>query len=321
MDQNQSVEGTIPLTVPSVDTPCYTFYKIFGDLRKGPPLVIVHGGPGSAHEYMLPYAKLWTQHGIPVVFYDQIGCASSTHIREKAGDKSFWSNDLFIKELENLLDFLHVRDADGPGFDLLGHSWGGMLVAAFAARQPRGLRRIILASALASVDLWRECLPYFKSKLTPEARQALEDVLKSGNLENPSQAFREAEATYMKTFWCRKDPIPPELLTIKKHGEIDSTVRKTMYGPSVYMCNGTLQDWTCIPLLTQINVPTLVYNGEFDVAQDRVTAPFFELIPRVRWVTLPGASHMMHVESEELLQKIFGFVVSFLRGGSEDVKG
>lgn len=86
------------------------------------------------------------------------------------------------------------------------------------------------------------------------------------------------------------------------------------------MCNGTLQDWSCVPVLPQIDVPTLVYNGEFDLAQDRVTAPFFELIPRVRWVTLPGAGHMMHVESEELLQKILALIGSFLRGGSGNVK-
>lgn len=223
-------DGTIAFNVPSVDVPCHTFYKVFGDLNSGPPLVVVHGGPGSAHEYMLPYAKLWNQHGIPVVFYDQIGCASSSHLREKAGDKSFWSDDLFISELENLLHHLHLSDAESPGFDLLGHSWGGMLVATFAARQPRGLRRIILASALASVDLWRECLPYFKSHLVTEERQALEDTLQTGDFENASPAFKDAESRYMKTFWCRKDPTPPELLTIKKHGENDSTVRKTMYG-------------------------------------------------------------------------------------------
>lgn len=232
MAETPKLEGAIPFAVPSVEIPCFTFYKVFGDLRSGsPPLIIVHGGPGSAHEYMLPYAALWAQHNVPIVFYDQIGCASSTHLRQKAGDKSFWTNDLFISELENLLHHLHLCSPSGPGFDLLGHSWGGMLVAAFAARRPQGLRRIILASALASVDLWRQCLPYFKSKLAPKERQAVEDTLQSGDFENLSPAFKDAEATYMRTFWCRKDPTPPGLLTIKKHGENDSTVRRTMYDP------------------------------------------------------------------------------------------
>lgn len=228
MDEIQTVEGTVPFTVPSIDSPGFTFYKIFGDLRSGPPLVVLHGGPGSAHEYMLPYAKLWTQYHIPVVFYDQIGCASSAHIRQKSGDKLFWNDDLFIAELENILDTLHLRDSDGPGFDLLGHSWGGMLAAAFASRRPRGLRKLVLASALASVDHWRQCLPVFKSKLSAEERLAVEDTLNRGDVENFSPAFKAAESTYLKTFWCRVDPTPPELLAIKKHNENDSTVRKTM---------------------------------------------------------------------------------------------
>jgi pimeloyl-ACP methyl ester carboxylesterase len=65
-------EGKIPFTVGEVTYE--TFYKMVGDLkdRTRTPLVVVHGGPAFAHNYMLPCADL-AALGIPVIFYDQLG--------------------------------------------------------------------------------------------------------------------------------------------------------------------------------------------------------------------------------------------------------
>lgn len=125
MEQIPLMEGTAPFKIPGNEgIECFTYYKIFGDISSGtPPVVVLHGGPGCGHEYLLTFATLWSKYGLPVVFYDQIGCASSTHLPQTAGDKEFWKESLFIAELNNLLDSLNLRD--GPGFHLLGHSWGG----------------------------------------------------------------------------------------------------------------------------------------------------------------------------------------------------
>lgn len=99
------IEGTLPFHVESIDYTAHTYYKVFGDLQSSgkTPVVVLHGGPGSGHEYCLPFSRLWSLYGIPVIFYDQIGCAASTHFREKAGDEKFWHLDLFIAELRNLI--------------------------------------------------------------------------------------------------------------------------------------------------------------------------------------------------------------------------
>ena len=73
-----------------------------------------------------------------------------------------------------------------------------------------------------------------------------------------------------------------------------------------------LENYSSIPLLPKIKVPTLVFNGEFDTAQYVSVVPFFNHIPRVRWVTLPGASHMPHLDSPELLEDILKLVGDFL---------
>src|SRR3569833_907741 len=122
-----ALEGEIPFAVPGRERLCSTYYKVFGDLSSSAPRVVVlHGGPGGGHEYLLSFSELWSLYGLPVIFYDQIGCGASTHLPETAGDTSFWQEALFVAELDNLLDHLKLRD--GPGFHLLGQSWGACSV-------------------------------------------------------------------------------------------------------------------------------------------------------------------------------------------------
>ncbi|KAH8895195.1 proline-specific peptidase [Thozetella sp. PMI_491] len=303
------MEGRIPFKIPGDnDTPCFTYYKAYGNLSSGaPPVVVLHGGPGAGHEYLLSFANLWLQYGIPVVFYDQIGCGSSTHLRQRAGDKAFWQESLFIAELDNLLDFLNLRD--GPGFHLLGQSWGGMLAAAFAASQPRGLQRLVLASGLASQELSMQGVKLRRAELPVDIQRVLDKHERDGDYENP--AYQEALMVFNKTFLCREDPLPPDLIQAFKNLSEDKTVYGAMNGPSLLVRNGSLLGWTSIPRLPRITAPTLVYNGEYDTSHDIGQIPFFELIPRVRWITFANGSHMCHVEGhlrDRVLKVVGGFL-------------
>src|SRR5690348_5330455 len=50
-----------------------TWYRVTGDLRSGAtPLVVLHGGPGAAHNYTLRMARL-AEQGRAVIHYDQLG--------------------------------------------------------------------------------------------------------------------------------------------------------------------------------------------------------------------------------------------------------
>jgi L-proline amide hydrolase len=128
-------EGIVLLKIQHIDTPCHTYYKIIGDLSSNwPRLIVLHGGPGTGHEYLLPFGHLWQQFGIPVVFYDQIGCVASTHLPQTTGDEYFWQESLFLAELDNLVDFLQLRG--GPGYHILGHSWGRRIAVTLATTKP-----------------------------------------------------------------------------------------------------------------------------------------------------------------------------------------
>ena len=163
------MEGYLDLVVPGVDKPCKTWYRVYGDLKAPSarrPLVVLHGGPGIIHDYLLSLTDLTASYAIPVIFYDQLGNGKSTHLPEKSGDASFWTEELFLAELRQLLEHLGVQD----DFDLFGHSWGGMLGARFATSHPLGLKRLVIASAPASMKLWVEAANYLRAQLPPDVQ-------------------------------------------------------------------------------------------------------------------------------------------------------
>lgn len=66
------MEGVVAFDVPTVGNPCETWDRIVGNLSsEKPPLIVIHGGPGLTHHYILPISDLRTQYGIPVIFYDR----------------------------------------------------------------------------------------------------------------------------------------------------------------------------------------------------------------------------------------------------------
>ncbi|KAH9885046.1 proline-specific peptidase [Xylariomycetidae sp. FL2044] len=310
MSETPIREGRVPFDVTSIDQTCFTYYKIVDDLSCGaPPVVVLHGGPGTGHEYLLPYARLWDGYGLPLVFYDQIGCAASTHLPEKAGDESFWQEQLFQDELNNLLDHLDLRR--GAGFHLLGQSWGGMLGAGFASTRPPGLRKLVLASGLTSAELANRGYRILRSQMPLEMQQALDEAERTGNYSTP--AYNEAMNYYRTNYVYRTVPFPPpELLPAFQHLSEDKTVYSTMYGPTSLTMGGTLSNWTAIPRLPRIAAPTLVFNGDNDTSHDVAQAPFFELIPRVRWITFPNSGHMCHLEGGGLRERVIKVVGDFL---------
>ena len=144
-----------------------TWYRVTGDLGTGKtPIVLLHGGPGAGHNYIDSY-KLLANDGRAVIHYDQLGCGNSTHLPNAPVD--FWTPQLFVDELENLIDHLGIR----AGFHVLGQSWGGMLGAEYAVRHPKGLKSLTIANSPASMALWTSEAMRQRSEMPQDIQDAL----------------------------------------------------------------------------------------------------------------------------------------------------
>jgi pimeloyl-ACP methyl ester carboxylesterase len=152
---------------------------------------------GLSHDYLVSLADLAeSAPSIPVIFYDQIGTGRSTlHNAAPAStkDKSFWTIELHIQELLNLLTHLKIAE-----FDLYGHSWGGIMSMELAVRMhPAGLRHLVLANTLASMALWNESVGQRVQAL------GLEDTEAHGRIVTGPQVDAEAYWAGMGALYAR----------------------------------------------------------------------------------------------------------------------
>lgn len=294
-----TTEGRLPFVVGSETFE--TYYKVFGVPSSGIPLVTLHGGPGSAHYYILPMSDLASPTRA-VIFYDQIGTGNSTHLRDKPAE--FWTPQLFMDELANLLSKLGIAGQ----YDLLGHSWGGMLGSQFASTfsgpEVKGLRRLILSSSPASMELFQRSCARLIKQLPEDVQATLKKHEDAGTTD--SKEYEDAVGVFYERHLCRVKPMPDDV--VKSFGCMaeDPTVYHTMNGPSEFHITGSLRSWTIIPSISSIKVPTLLINGAYDEAQEDSLQPFFDKIPRVKWAVLAESSHMGHFEERERYMRIVG---------------
>ncbi|UXY33157.1 proline iminopeptidase-family hydrolase [Streptomyces sp. HUAS TT20] len=288
-----------------------TWYRITGDLdvsraRGHTPLVVVHGGPGFPHDYLLRIARLATA-GRAVVHYDQLGCGRSTHLPD--ADPGLWTVGLFVDELDALLDRLQITE----DHTVLGQSWGGMLAAEHAVRRPAGLRGMVLADAPASMPLWCSGVARLRRALPRDVREVLDRHEAAGTTGAPEYA--QAAQVFYDRHLLRIKPYPPEVAASFAQWEEDPTVYHTMVGPSEFNVTGTLRDWSVVDRLASVDVPVLVVRGEHDEATVECVAPFAEFITGAQLRVFPESSHMPHVEEEAAFCHA---VETFLAGSGAD---
>ncbi|KAI1372109.1 proline-specific peptidase [Hypoxylon crocopeplum] len=307
MSAHPTSEGEVAFDAPSAGKPCKTWFKIVGSLKESatPPIIALHGGPGAGHDYLVSLIDLYEKHGIPLMLYDQIGCGRSTHLPEKLGDETFWTVDLFIQELDNLVDHLGLRER---GFHIVGQSWGGMLGGSYAARRPQGLRRIVLSGAPASMPLYKQACKIRLAELPEDVCKTLEECDKRGDHDSPE--FKEAAGVFIKRYVCRLDPMPEPIQHTFKNLKEDSTAYTTMQGHSEFDTVGTLRDWEGWKDAQNIEAETLLLNGKYDEVMDFVMEPWFAAINKVKWVTLENSSHTSMWEDRERYMQLVGDFLS-----------
>ncbi len=113
---------------------------------EGPPVVVLHGGPGAHHDYLLPQYDHLTEGGRALLYYDQRGGGRSPVAREVPVGWREHVADLEALRLHWALDRL----------TLLGYSWGGLLALLYALEHPDRIERLALVSAAPVTAAWRD---------------------------------------------------------------------------------------------------------------------------------------------------------------------
>ena len=266
-----------------------TYYRIAKSDNDSTPLLLLHGGPGSTHNYFELLDSLSKDRD--VISYDQLGCGNS-YIENHS---ELWTLETWMKELENVIHQLNLSS-----YHLLGQSWGGMLAIAYAIeKKPIGLRSLILSSTLPSSKLWESEQRRMITFLPDFEQDAIHNALRSSDWKDTS--YLQATDHYMKLHCSDIQPTDPDCLTRPKKSGAESYM--TAWGPNEYTPIGTLKDFDYTDRLHEITVPTLIINGTNDLCTPYIAKTMYDRIPNAKWELFQNARHMVFAEfNEEYLQ-------------------
>jgi proline-specific peptidase len=233
-----------------------TWYRMAGDASSGlPPLVALHGGPGSTHHYFAPLERLAGERA--VVVYDQLGCGRSDR---PPGIE--WSLRVFLDELAALRSQLGLER-----IHLLGTSWGGMLALEHALSGFGGLASLVLSSTLASAGEWEAEVKRLRDELPVEVRAVLDEQERAGTYD--SAEYKAAEAVLDARHFYRRGAHPPELQRMLPERGRESY--RAMWGPNEWTLTGALRGWDVRPRLPEVDLPALVLRGRYDLSTESIT--------------------------------------------------
>jgi len=269
------------------------WYRVVGE-REEPgrwPLLVLHGGPGGAHDSVENLDALAT--GRRVVFYDQLGGGRSDH----PDDPLLWTLDLFVAEVAA------VRRALGlDRVHLWGLCWGGIVALSYALTQPAGLESLTLAGTYASTHQWTAGRERLCLGLPPETRDAIVRLIHADSADGAAATQEEFvrtllhRLTFQRRHFCRLR-VWPDCLS---RAQVRRAVFEVMSGPNEFCVSGRLRDWDVADRLGEIAAPTLLTSGRYDHAVPDVVETLRRGIPGAEWVIFEQSAHVAHLEEPAL---------------------
>ncbi len=251
-----------------------------------PALIVLHGGPGAHHDYLLPQllslATLGT--GFDLVFYDQRGGG-----RSKTDDPTPVTVGAHVADFASVSDELEIA-----GAPVIGYSWGALLalhvlVAARAASSalPPWFALISPAPFLpADRAVFDSELQ--RRQLAPEVAALRSALMASGLRERDPDAYRQRAFELSVAGYFAHPERSANLTPFRVTGRVQQSTWASVDGPQLMAALPTIQR------------PALVVHGDRDpipLASARTTAAAIG----ARLVELTDCGHVPYVEQPEAL--------------------
>ncbi|MCO6543891.1 MAG: proline iminopeptidase-family hydrolase [Lactobacillus sp.] len=265
-----------------------TYYRIVGTRQSDKaPLVLLHGGPGSTHNYFEVLDEL-AQTGHQLIMYDQLGCGQSS----MPNDPTLWHPQTWVEELINLRQWLALDQ-----IHLLGQSWGGMLAIIYLCDyHPIGIKSLILASTLSSSKLWAQEQHRLIKFMNYQDQLAITQAEQTGNYQATNYLL--ANQHFMQLY--ATDEKSQQQFAVLQHPKNQGTqAYETAWGPNEYTPTGNLKNYDYTKKLTAIKVPTLITSGTNDLCTPLVAKTMFDYLPNATWKLFAHSRHMAFIDEHQ----------------------
>ena len=257
-------------------------------------VLLLHGGPGSTHEYLEACDSYLPAAGIEYYYYDQLGSGFS----DQPDDPSLWELDRFVDEVEQVRRALGLHRGN---FVLYGQSWGGLLALEYALGHQEELRGLVISNMMASAPAYTA---YAEEVLMPAMDQAALAEIKAleatGDIENPRYMELLLPHYYEQhTLRMPADSWPDPVQRGFAH--INPKIYVPMQGPSELGMSeeAKLARWDRVADLPWLEVPTLVIGARYDTMDPAHMEMMAKRIPNGRYLYCPNGSHLAMYDDQE----------------------
>lgn len=266
-------------------------YQVFG---KGFPVLIINGGPGFSSEGFASLAKILSENNTTII-YDQRGTGDSGPEQVNADNISI---ELMVEDIENLRKSF--------GFDnwvILGHSFGGMLAYAYAAKYPERVKAMIQSHSRGmDLELLRS-LP-ITSRLSQPQRDSLayySAQIREGDTTHATALKRGRILAKAYLFNQKHVPEIAERLT-QGNSQVNSLVWADMRQ------NGFDTRFQ----MMDFSKPVLILNGEDEAVLTSISKKAHEILPNSKLVIMKNCGHYgwldrpdVYLRGEKIFEKEF----------------
>jgi proline iminopeptidase len=280
----------VPLSTPSGDFRVWTRQAGESATTK---VLLLHGGPGATHEYLLALEEPLVAAGLEVWFYDQLG----SHLSDRPDDPSLWEIPRFVDEVEQ------VRVALGferDSFVLYGHSWGGVLAVEYALAHQEHLKGLVISNMMSSIPAYntyaeRVLMPAMDQDVLAEIKRLEAD----GETNDPAYEELLMEHHYVHHVLRRPaEEWPAEVVSSFAHTNHDIYV--PLQGPSELGASGKLLHWDRGGELPRISVPALVIGAQHDTMDADHLRWMADQLPQGRYLHCAEGSHLAMIDDHDV---------------------
>jgi proline iminopeptidase len=279
----------IPITTPAGTQRVWT--KRTGNNPRT-KLLLLHGGPGATHEYLLGFDSFLPGAGIEFYYYDQLGSGWS----DQPDDPSLWTIERFVDEVEQVRRALGLSCDD---FVLYGQSWGGLLAIEYALAHQQHLKALVISNMMASIPAYNRYAAEVLIPAQDPARIAEIKALEAaGDTDNPRYEALLMAEHYVKHVLRLPVEEWPEPV-VRSFARINKSIYVPLQGPSELGASGSLVEWDRLADLHRIEVPTLVIGAAHDTMDPAHLQDMAGRLPRGSYLHCPGGSHLALYDDQE----------------------
>lgn len=255
------------------------YVRVNGTLAGRPPVLFIHGGPGSSHWGWLNATALADERA--VILYDQLDCGRS----DRPGDPANWTVPRFLSEIEAIRGYFGI-----PAWHVVGGSWGGTLALEYGADRPAALGGLLLQSPLVSTADWLADARLLKSRMPPAVRRLLDAC------DAPGAAPERACQAATDAFYARhvRQRLPPRAIAAYRDAlpaPFAAKLYNHMWGRAEFTSTGTLKDYDGRPLLTRLDGSRSLFVAGHDDEARPETVAGYATAAGAPFVEIPNAAH------------------------------